>query len=118
MELDIKGAAEILGVSEGAVRRWIRTKKLSATKKYDVWFTAKQDIEEFIGYKLSMDDRLLSVRDICCELGVTRAAVSLWLLSGKLKGIKIGVSNGNADKRVWRIKEKDFREFLETRKRQ
>ncbi len=54
-----------------------------------------------------MDDRFLTIRDICDLLKVSRATVSRWILSRRLPSNKIG--------RLVRVSSRDLGVFVEGR---
>lgn len=51
---------------------------------------------------------LLKTKEVARRLGVTSRTVSKWIRDGELKAIKL---NG----RVWRVREEDLDEFIESR---
>jgi len=44
----IKEVAELLKVSDGGVRKWLKTDKLKGIKLGRIWRIKKSDLEEFI----------------------------------------------------------------------
>lgn len=44
----IKEVAELLKVSDGGVRKWLKTGKLKGIKLGRIWRISKSDLEEFI----------------------------------------------------------------------
>jgi len=51
--------------------------------------------------------KILTIKDICAELKVTRKTVISWIGTGELKAFKLG-SGG----RLWRIRERDLQTFI------
>ena len=47
----IKEVAELLKVSDGGVRKWLKTGKLKGIKLGRIWRIKKSDLEEFINEK-------------------------------------------------------------------
>jgi excisionase family DNA binding protein len=52
--------------------------------------------------------KLLTIKDICERVRVTRKTVAHWIGTGELRAFKIG-SGG----RLWRIREIDLKHFIE-----
>ena len=51
--------------------------------------------------------KILTIKDICAELKVTRKTVLYWIGTGELKGFKLG-----SGRRLWRIRERDLQAFI------
>ncbi len=51
---------------------------------------------------------ILSFKDVCKILNISRPTLSRYLKSGKLKGFKLG------NKRLWKIYKKDLIKFIES----
>jgi excisionase family DNA binding protein len=47
----IKEVAELLKVSDGGVRKWLKTGKLKGIKLGRIWRIKKSDLEEFLNEK-------------------------------------------------------------------
>lgn len=47
----IKEVAELLKVSDGAVRKWLKSGKLKGIKLGRIWRIKKSDLEEFLNEK-------------------------------------------------------------------
>jgi excisionase family DNA binding protein len=51
--------------------------------------------------------KILTIKDTCAELKVTRKTVIRWIGTGELRAFKLG-SGG----RLWRIRERDLQTFI------
>jgi excisionase family DNA binding protein len=54
--------------------------------------------------------KLLTIKDVCLTLRVTRNTVLRWIEAGELRAFKLG-SGG----RLWRVRERDLQHFLNAR---
>jgi len=53
--------------------------------------------------------KLLTIKEVCIELKVTRKTVIRWIETGELKAFKLG-SGG----RLWRVRERDLQAFIKS----
>jgi len=51
--------------------------------------------------------RILTIKEICAELKVTRKTVIRWIETGELKAFKLG-----SGRRLWRVRERDLQAFI------
>ncbi|TGA99015.1 DNA-binding protein [Sporolactobacillus shoreae] len=51
-------------------------------------------------------DLMMSTQEVALICNVKQRTVQRWILSGRLKGVKLGP-------RIWRIKVSDFNDFIE-----
>jgi excisionase family DNA binding protein len=51
--------------------------------------------------------KILTIKEICSELKVTRKTVISWIETGELKAFKLG-----SGRRLWRIKERELQRFI------
>ncbi len=50
---------------------------------------------------------ILTIKEICAGLKVTRRTVLSWIKMGELKAFKLG-----SGRRLWRVKERDLQRFI------
>jgi excisionase family DNA binding protein len=53
--------------------------------------------------------KFLTVKTVCEILGVSRGTVIAWIRDGRLRAVKLGGG------RLWRVRERDLRKFVEGR---
>jgi excisionase family DNA binding protein len=51
--------------------------------------------------------KILTLKEICAELKVTRKTVIRWIETGELKAFKLG-----SGRRLWRIRERELQRFI------
>jgi excisionase family DNA binding protein len=50
---------------------------------------------------------ILTIKEICADLKVTRRTVLSWIKTGELRAFKLG-----SGRRLWRIKERELQRFI------
>jgi len=98
----IEEIAEILKVHRTYVASLIAQNKLAALRIGRFYRTREEDLEKLIGGKL--DGAILTIEDIAEILKIHRTYVAKLIHDKKIKAIQIG--------KFYRIREKDFEDFL------